>query len=234
MKNRSKRSCLALLASALFAPALLHAQVGYVPDESPYRDYQSGQNLTLSAGWLKMRRDPAGVAPKSSVLLAARYDVSIGGPASFYVRYSAAPSERRLLVPTNPKATRQIDLLKTTTQVADLGLDLALTGKKSWHNLVPSLVGGVGIASDFAAADTGTYRFGTRFAFTYGAGVRYIARSGFAFRVDVTNYTWKYQYPDRYFVQASDSTAILTDSKNRSAYRGNWALMAGLAIPLFR
>ncbi len=234
MKTCSTRSCFALLASALFTPALLHAQVGYVPDESPYRDYQSRQNLTLSAGWLNLRRDPAGVAPKSSALLAARYDVSIGGPASFFVRYSAAPSERRVLLPTNPLATRQIDLRKSTTHVADLGLDLTLTGKKTWHHLAPSLIGGVGIASDFASADTGAYRFGTSFAFTYGAGIRYIVKSGFALRVDVTNYTWKYQYPDRYFVPASDSTAILNDTKKRSAYRGNWALMAGVAIPLFR
>ena len=234
MKICSRSSCLAIIAGALIAPDIVHAQVGYIPEESPYRDYQTGQNLTLSAGRLSVKRDPAGVAPKSSLLVAARYDVGIGGPASFYVRYSAAPSERSVLLPTNPRATREINVLKSTTHIADLGIDLALTGKKSWHHLVPSLLGGVGIASNYAAVDTGNYRFGTRFAFTYGAGLRYIAHSGFALRVDVTNYTWKYQYPDRYFVQASDSTAILSNTKDRSAYRGNWALMAGVAIPLFR
>lgn len=218
----------------VLAPFAAQAQVGHTPANSPYEDLKPGQNLSLSAGWLVVRRDPANVAPKSGPLMALRYDIAIGGPASMYVGYAFAPSERRLLLPSNPRATRVIDNPKVTTHIADVGIDIALTGKKTWHHLSPSVIGGVGIASDFASADTGAYRLGTRFTFTYGLAMRYVMRNGLALRVDAINHTWQYQYPDRYFVKASDSTSVLTDSKKRSAYRGNWGLTAGVSLPLFR
>ena len=226
---------LALLATACtLAPAALRAQVGHPPNRSPYEDISTGQNLTLSGGWLAVRRDPANVAPRASAFAALRYDVAIGGPAAFFVRYSFAPSERRLLAPANPLATRVLSTPAVKTSVMDVGIDLSLTGKKTWNRLSPTIAAGVGIVSDFTKADTGAYRFGTKFAFTYGLGLRFIPRSGIAFRVDLTNYTWQYQYPDRYFVRASDSTSVLSDTRARSAYRGNWGLSGGVTIPLFR
>ena len=193
-----------------------------------------GQNLTLSAGWLAVRRDPANVAPNASAFASARYDASIGGPAALYVRYTFAPSERRLLAPANPLATRVLSTPSVNTTVIDGGLDLSLTGRKTWKRLAPAITAGLGIASDFAKADTGAYRFGTKFAFTYGLGLRFIPRSGLSFRADLTNYTWQYQYPDRYFIKAADSTSVLTDTRVRSKYKGNWGLSAGLTIPVFR
>lgn len=228
------RTVVAALVAAPLAALPLAAQVGHLPQASPYEDIKPGQNLSLSAGWLTMKRDPANVAPKSAAFGAIRYDIAIGGPASFYMRYAIAPSERRLLLPTNPLATRVFATPKVTTHVADLGLDLALTGRKTWHRLAPSLTGGAGLVSDFATSDTGAYKFGTKFAFTYGVAMRYFMRSGPILRADITNFTWQYQYPDKYFVKASDSTAVLTDTKVRSAYRGNWGASAGVTLPIFR
>jgi hypothetical protein len=229
------RTSLALLAAAsILAPVAVRAQVGHPPDQSPYRDVEAGQTLTLTGGWLTVRRDPADVAPKSSPFAALRYDIAIGGPASFYTRYTFAPSERRLIAPANPLATRLLSTPSVKTSVFDLGIDLSLTGKKTWHRLAPSVAAGVGVVSDFTKADSGAYRFGSKFAFTYGLGLRFIPSSGISFRVDLTNYTWQYQYPDRYFVPASDSTSVLSDTRSRSAYRGNWGLSGGVTIPLFR
>lgn len=218
----------------LSAPDALGAQVGHPPDRSPYEDIRTGQTLSLGAGWLFVRRDPADVAPKASAFGHVRYDIAIGGPAAFFVRYSLAPSERRLLLPSNPRLTRVLSTPTVNTSVVDLGVDLSLTGKKTWHRLSPSIGAGVGVVSDFTKADTGAYRFGTKFAFTYGLGLRFIPGSGISFRADVTNYTWQYQYPDRYFVRASDSTSVLRDTRARSAYRGNWGLSGGVTIPIFR
>jgi hypothetical protein len=232
--NRIPLSLALLAAASLLAPDALHAQVGHLPSRSPYEDIEAGQNLTLSGGWLAVRRDPANVAPKSAPFATLRYDIAIGGPASFYTRYTFAPSERRLIAPGNPLATRVVSTPAVKTSVFDLGVDLSLTGRKSWHHLAPSIGAGIGVVSDFSKADSGAYRFGTKFAFTYGLGLRFIPRSGIAFRVDLTNYTWQYQYPDRYFVPASDSTSVLRDTRSRSAYRGNWGLSGGITVPLFR
>jgi hypothetical protein len=92
----------------------------------------------------------------------------------------------------------------------------------------------VGLVSDFARADTGAYQFGTKFSFNYGFSLRYLPRRGPQIRIDATSHLWQYQYPDRYFVVASDTTSILTDTRNREAWRGNWSLSAGVIFPIFR
>ncbi len=231
-----RRFTVAASAVALLSvmPVLASAQVGHLPADSPFEDVKLGQNLSIMGGWMAMKRDPADVAPKSSLAAALRYDIAIGGPASLYVRYLVAPSERKLLVPTNPLTTRLLATPSVTTHQLDGGLDLALTGKKTWHRLIPSLNGGAGIVSDFAAADTGAYRFGTKFSFSYGLGLRYLPRKGPMIRVDLTNFLWQYDYPDRYFVKASDTTSVLTDTRNRSAWRGSRAVTVGVTLPLFR
>lgn len=222
------------MALSLFAVAPLRAQVGHMPNASPYEDFKIGQTLTPMAGRLIMGRDPAGVAPQSSVMGALRYDVGVGGPASLFVRYLAAPSTRRVLNPAEPRATRVFATPRVTTQMLDGGLDIALTGRKTWRRLLPSINGGVGIVSDFAKADTGAYQFGTNFSFSYGFSLRYITRRGPQLRVDLSNFIWQYQYPDRYFVKASDTTSVLTNTRDRSKWRGNWGASAGIAIPIFR
>ena len=229
------RILFAVCAAALFAIAPeLSAQIGHRPDDSPYQDVKVGQTLSGSAGWLFTKRDPAGVAPEPSAFGQLRYDIAVGGPAFMYARYMIAPSKRAELLPGVLVPDRLVGNPGTTMHVMDAGIDIALTGRKSWHNLVPSLAGGVGIVSDFASADTGTYQFGVKFALTYGLGMRYIHSSGTQLRVEATNYIWQYDYPDRFFATATDGTAILSNTNNRSAWRGNWGLSAGLAFPIFR
>ncbi len=210
------------------------AQVGHLPTESPYEDYKSGQTLSASGGWLAIKRDPAKVAPDATGFVSLRYDIGVGGPAYLFARYTVAPSTRNVFDPTKPAKTRLVSTASATTSVVDVGLDIALTGQKTWHHLIPSLSGGLGIASDFAKADTGLYRFGTKFSFTYGLGLRYLLRSGYSIRFDATNYIWQYQYPEKYFLKAADSTAILSDTKARSVWRGNWGVSAGVSVPIFR
>jgi len=222
-------ACL-LVASAQIAVA----QVGHLPDKSPYEDVKTGQTLSVSVGQLFVKRDPANVAPAASPFASLRYDLPVGGPAALYARYSFAPSDRNVLDPSKPKATRLVGTPNVTTHMVDLGLDLSLTGQKTWRHLIPSLTGGVGLVSDFGTADTGAYKFGTKFSFSYGAGIKYLLKNGWAIRGDATNSIWQYQYPDKYFVRASDTTSVLSDTRAKSAWRGNWALSAGVSLPIFR
>lgn len=228
--RRARRCALALLVLPLPAAA----QVGHRPDRSPYEDVRFGQTLTVLAGWLMPGRDPAGAAPRAGTLGEVRYDIGVGGPASLYLRYALGRGERDVLLPERARATRVFETRPMSTHVLDGGLDIALTGAKTWHRLVPSLFAGAGIASDFAAVDTGGYRFGNKFAITWGGSLRFIPRRGIQLRADLTNRFWKYEYPDRYFVKGADTTSILTDTRRRSAWRSNWGATAGVVLPLFR
>lgn len=223
-----------LTALMLGMPAAASAQVGHRPESSPYEDFKIGQTVSIMAGWLAVKGDPAGVAPKSTAIGQLRYDLGIGGPASLFVRYMLAPTDRTVLLPSNPRATRVMGTQSATTHLMDLGFDISLTGRKTWHHLMPSLNSGVGIVSNFASADTGYYRFGTKFAFTLGGSLRFLPSRGPQIRVDLTRALWKYQYPDNYFVKASDTTSVLTNTRQRSAWRNNFGVSAGVSIPVFR
>lgn len=232
MPARHGSLCAALVLAALATP--LRAQVGHRPDQSPYEDVKIGQSVSLSAGWFAFRRDLAGVGPEAAPFAQLRYDAAIGGPALLYARYSLAPTQRTLLAPAAVAANRKTGTPSTSMHVFDGGIDLALTGKKTWRRLVPSVAGGVGIVSDFAAIDSGGYQFGAKFALSYGLGLKYVRGAGMQLRMDLNNFMWQYEYPERYFVQATDGTAILTDTRNRTSWRSNWAFSAGVSIPVFR
>lgn len=223
-----------LFALSLAAPQYLRAQVGHMPSKSPYEDHKIGQTISILAGWLAVGRDPAGVAAASSAVGSLRYDIGVGGPASLYARYLLAPSERNVLAPGNTANTRLLGTQAANTHVLDLGFDISLTGRKTWHHLMPSLNMGAGLAGEWAPADTGAYHFGTKFAFTYGGSIRFLPNRGPQVRIDLSNFLWQYQYPDRYFVKAADTTSVLTRTKQRSAWRKNFGASIGVSIPIFR
>ena len=223
-------ACFALL----FVAARAQAQVGYVPAKSPYEDLKPTQDLTVFFGRFGSSPGVAGVLPKASVFGGFRYDIPVGGPASLFARYAYVPSERTYLLPANPKPNRFLGTVKTTTNIADVGLAIALTGRKTFHHFVPSLQGGIGLASNPAKIDTGLYKFGTKFTITYGANLHYIFRNGWGLRGDATNYFWQNQYPAEYAIPASDATAVLTSTAQRTGWSSNWTFTLGVSIPIVR
>jgi hypothetical protein len=220
---------------AAFAPRAADAQVGFLPSQSPYEDLKPNQELTFLFGHLGSSPGIAGVLPKSSLFGGLRYDVPLGGPAFFMARYLFAPSERSFLLPTKTASTRVLGTTSTRMHAVDVGFDIALTGRKTWHRLVPAVQFGTGLVSDFAKADTGGYKFGTKFDFTYGANLRYVLRNGVGIRADATNLYWKNTYPDSYALRnPTDTSAVLASTTDRAAWKGHWAFSIGLVLPIFR
>lgn len=225
----------ALLLAALLSPDALRAQlVGNEPVRSPFRDLEKTQQFTAALGWFGAKADAAGVGPKPAPMFSLRHDLNIAGPAWLTTRYSTLRSERRVVDPGLPAIDRDQGLQSVTHHVADVGLTLALTGRKAWHHTVPTIGAGVGVTSDFGRVDIGGYRFGTKFAFTFGPGVRVVLPRGYSLRVDLINHVYQFQYPSTFFTAASDSTRVLDDVAQRSGWQSNWGLTTGLSIPLFR
>lgn len=229
--TRIRAAMFAMVLAA--APAV--AQVGHVPGESPYRDLPWKQSLGFFAGGFDTGRDAAGVGPQPGWLTGMRYDLRIGGPVSLMVRLAAAPTSRRVIDPTKPAATRHIGNEDSQLFGGDLGIALNLTGQKSFHRLVPVLSGGVGLVSDFRGTpDAGGYRFGTRFSFTWGLGVRYHTEGRWEPRVDFTNYVWQLQYPPDYEQVPADGSSAVLPNGRKSPWMGNHLWSVGLAYHLFR
>jgi hypothetical protein len=234
--DRPRRAAPALLvlALAVLGAAPAGAQVGYPPDQSPFRDLEYKQEFTGFVGYFRAGRDPAGVAPQSGPLVGARYDVRIGGPASFTGRLGVVSSQRTTIDPSLPAATRSLGTRNAPLFLSDAGITINLTGQKSFHRLVPVINGGVGIISDFKGADVGGYKFGTAFAFSFGAGLRYVPGGRFQLRADVGDNLYQIQYPDSYYARASDSTSVLGATQARSLWKHNATITVGASYLFFR
>ena len=214
---------------ALLAAVPAAAQVGHDPERSPYRDLEHKQEITWLFGYLRARHDPASVAPRSAAMTGVRYELSLAGPLALSADVTRSFSDRMVLDPSRPRATREVGTQTTPVYAADVALALDLTGRKSWHHLVPQLRGGLGVVSSRARDDSSGFSFGTPFAFTFGGGLKVVPGGRLQLRMDVADRVFKLSYPDSYYRKASDNTSVLEDPTPRSFYTHHTALTVGVS-----
>jgi hypothetical protein len=215
---------------ALLAALPAAAQVGHEPAQSPYIDLEYNQEITALFGYMRARHDPAGVAPQSAPMVGLRYEWTLTGPLALSADATHAFSTRDVIDPSRPKATRSIGSEPAPINSLDLALALNLTGRKSWHHIVPQIRGGLGVMSSRVKDDSSGFAFGTPFAFTLGGGLKFVPTGGrLQLRVDVTDRIFKLSYPDSYYRLASDNTAVLDVSTPRSFYTHHTALTVGVS-----
>ena len=237
MANFSRQQLSDRVLSALTLTMLLGctvpvgAQIGHQPGQSPYRDLVYKQELSLLTGYHGGSKGRAGVAPAGGPLLGVRYEIRIGGPATFTARLARVWSERTVIDPTKPDSTRSLGKRDWPIYLSDVGISINLTGQKSFWQLVPVLNGGIGVATDFSkGGDPGGYSFGTPFAFNFGGGIRWVGSSRLQLRLDIADYLYQLEYPDSYFVPPVGETgggAVLAGSASKNEYTHNAVLTLG-------
>ena len=232
---RDRLKVLAIGAAALFAAVPAFAQVvGHVPEKSPYLDLEYSSELTLEYGYMRTRHDPAGIAPQSRSILGALYEITMTGPLAFSADVISGQGQRNVIDPLKPAATRNQGTTSNEVTAADLALALNLTGMRTFHQLVPQIRAGAGLVTSKARDDSSGFAFGTRFAFVYGGGLKYVPTgSRFQLRADVTDRVFKLDYPDAYYRIASDNSAVLPATTAKSFYTHHTALTVGVSY-LFR
>lgn len=218
-------SCIATTAAA---------QVGHLPDRSPFRDVETRQEFTFFGGRYSAGEDPIGIAPRDGPLFGIRYQIHVGGPAFLMARWSHVNSERTAIDPTKIGAARQLGNKKVSLNLVDLDLALNLTGEKSFHHIVPVVNFGGGIASCGCAVDSDPYTFGTPFAFTYGGGLKFVPGGRFQLTVDWNNYLYQLKYPTAYYLTPTGGTAAVVGNQARSFWKNNRALTVGASLLFFR
>ena len=212
---------------ALLAALPAAAQVGHDPASSPYRDLEHKQELTWLVGYVRARHDPAGVAPRSALTTGLRYEINLVGPLALSADLTRTFSERNVIDPALPRATRNLGTESAPVYAADVALAVDLTGRKSWHHVVPQLRGGLGAVSSRAKDETSGYSFGTPFAFSFGGGLKFVPGGRLQLRMDVTDRVFKLSYPDPYYRNAPDNTSVLDPTTPRSFYTHHTALTVG-------
>ena len=211
------------------------AQVGHDPAHSPFVDVDYRQELTLFAGPYSAKKDPAGVAARGGNAMGLFYAWRAGGPAYLTGELGSISTSRTVLDPRKPVATRNLGNRSWPLYTADAGLSLALTGAKSYHRVIPMVRGGLGFVSDLKSKpDTGGFKFGTRFALTWGAGIRFVPGGRWQVRADWTNRMYTVAYPDTYYdppqtAGGNPVPAILPTDVAKSRWTNNSALTLGLS-----
>lgn len=224
-------SALALVVVATTAGA----QVGHLPQNSPYRDLEISQELTIFGGQYSAGQDPINVGPRSGPLFGLRYEKHVGGPAFLMARWSRVNSERFPIDPTRSGAAAQLGKKSVALNLYDLNITLNLTGQKSFRRIVPIVNFGAGVASCSCTVAPDPYRFGTPFAFSFGGGLRYVPGGRLQLRVDWNNYLYQLKYPNQYFLVPTGGTApAVPPQQSRSFWKNNRALTLGASVLFFR
>jgi len=220
----------ALTAALLcFGVAPLAAQVGSEPDKSPYQDFTYKQDFSVIGGYFTGNKGAAGVGPQSGPVLGVRYGLHVGGPAELSVRVMRASSDRDVLDPTKSGDARNLGTVSDPIWIGDIGINLALTGQKSFHHIVPLFGFGVGVSRSGSAQDIGTYSFGTGFAIHFGGGLKFVTHGPFAARLDVSDYFWQLSYPSSYFLAPTGGTAVLPQGQAQNEWKQNGVITLGIS-----
>ena len=228
-------SCvLACLAAPLLSP--LDAQVGHPPSRSPYEDLRGRHVVSIAPGMFVTGGDPAGVAPRSGLMISGRYEYLLTGPLWLVTRAAYAPGlDRTVKDPEGVPAARIVGTDTDPLFLLDAGFGLNLTGNKSWKRLVPRVTGSFGMVSTFNSSyDLGGYRFGTKLIVSYGVGTRIVTGSKWEMSADITHMFWKMKYPDNYGGDGSATDRSILGSGKLGPWKGNLLLSVGISHYFFR
>ncbi len=218
------------LVAGLVGSPVAVAQVGYPPTTSPYRDLETRQELTLIGGVFKAHRDPANVAPQGGAIVGVHYEWRASGPAHLTAELARITSDRRLIDPARNGTARELGTVNRPLYAADAALAMALTGARSWHGIVPEVHAGLGLVSDFrSAADSGGFKFGTRFALNGGAGIRWVPGGSLQVRADWNDRLYTIAYPEPYYTAPTGGTAVVSSGQAKSFWTNNSAFTLGIS-----
>lgn len=228
--NRTVAAALSLA----FLPAFASAQVGHTPRTSPFRDLEHRQELTWYGGVYQTSPDPANVGPKSGVTAGMHYELRMAGPAYFTANLGGVLTERRVIDPNQLIANRFVGNETLTILTTDVGFALNLTGFKSWHGLVPSLGGGLGLAAGFDSPDVGRYKYGYPFLLVARPAIKFAAPGRWQGRLEATNYFQRIRYPQTYFTKTTADPTVLPVGSSQNVWKRNLALTLGVTYSFGR
>lgn len=218
---------IALLLVALPATAQV---IGHLPDQSPFRDAIGRHSLTLQLGWLKTADDPGGVGPSSGTMVLGRYEYDAPGPVTLTGRFGYAPTLRRdVKDPIFSGPLRHLGTQAEPLLLFDGGLQLALTGDKTFRGVQPRVHGNLGLVTSLQRDfDIGAYRFGPKLALSYGGAARIVTARGFDVHLDVTHMFWRMNYPTAYKSGTGVQEPSILGNGRKNPWTGQLLLTVGI------
>src|SRR2546422_10374704 len=149
------------------------AQVGQEPAHSPYHDVRCGGVLVFTFGYLGGSRGSVGVGPSEGRTGGIRYEVPFGAVgASLGLAY--ARMNRFVVDPFKDTTSRKSGPSTNDVVLLDAGLQLILTGRKTWRGVAPYVGGVLGVAiGGTSPRDTSGDKFRTKVTVAPHVGPRW-------------------------------------------------------------
>ena len=178
----------------------LAAQVGFPPDKSPYKDIVTNYGFSVYGGYLLGSRGVVGVGPSNGALGGVRYEMSIGGPTDLVFGAGYGQLKRYVIDPNADTLTRTSGPVNQPVITADIGLNVLLTGRKTWRRISPYVGATLGMAfGTNVASDTSGYNFDSKFVLGPQAGIRWTPFDNFVIRFEGRDLFWQLKYPSSFF-----------------------------------
>ncbi|HEY4319848.1 MAG TPA: hypothetical protein VGM77_01615 [Gemmatimonadales bacterium] len=206
-----RRLLLALLLAAPLAP--LAAQVGYLPTESPYRPIQHGSFLEGSVGRIYGGGGLLDVGNRDGTSYGLRYTLRAKNTLQFSFGGWTAGTVRNVVDANDSVATRNKGAFPSRLIAGEIGIQLNVTGGKTWHGAAPFAGVSFGIVhGGQVVSDTSGYAFGTKLFFAPTIGTRFFLGQSAYLRLDVRAMLWNLTYPPAYALEPSKQPGTTTNS----------------------
>jgi hypothetical protein len=210
---RTAIGVLALLTAQ--PPNRLTAQVGHDPGSSPYRDIPLRPGPVVFVGYLTSDRGRVGAGVSNALTFGARYEIPAGRALLFQFNTAYLTGDRFIINPnadsTSPE--RRTGPVKSDIGLVEIGLQLRLTGGKSWHGLAPYAGTALGLMFDVNSPGDTTasgYKFGTKLTIAGATGVRWFPSRHLMINAEARAHLWRLKYPLSFHADlASDGSRVL-------------------------
>jgi hypothetical protein len=197
----------------------LSAQMGHDPATSPYRDILLHPGPMVFVGHMSGDRGRSGAGPSDALTFGARYEIPAGHSMLFQLTTAYLHGNRFIYDPradsTSPE--RRVGPVKSDLALAEVGLQLRLTGAKTWHGLAPYVGTGLGMMFDVNSPGDTTgsgYAFGTKFSLAFATGVRWYPARRIQIDGDVRAHFFRLRYPLSFHNPAPDGSLVVPLTQN--------------------
>ena len=192
----------------------LSAQVGHDPATSPFHDIPLHPAPVLFVGHLGADRGRAGAGTSNALTFGVRYEIPAGHSMQFQFTTAYLQGDRFVLDPRadSTSAARRTGPVNSNLALAEVGVQLRLTGGKTWHGFAPYVGTALGIMFDVNSPGDTTnsgYHFGTKFSLALATGIRWYPARRLMINGDLRAHLWRLKYPLSFHNPAPDGSTIV-------------------------
>lgn len=179
--------------------------------DTPYRWIQPSLRLSVFGGHTAAQRGQSDIGPGPGPTAGARVRVRVSSPVSLEASALYGSSDRFVVDPRLESGPAPVDTVAADWVQLQAGVQLALTGARTWHGLQPYVVVGGGLmvgvnqeeSTVFAdtVPETVRYKINTLPAVHAGVGTEWFLSDTFTLGVELRDQLRRIKTPDAFFRQ---------------------------------